>query len=154
MLAIRLAKITCVAAVALYMALVAFGNVTDYWTNFAFVTNVLDMNDVQDGAAIRWRAATVAGAASTRLSRDHRDRDRHRRADRVRRLRDAPRAEIGAQTFRRAKDPAIIGLALGFLLVRGRLHRHRRRMVRHVALRRASGAEQSAFRIASPCSAR
>jgi predicted small integral membrane protein len=37
MLAIRVAKIVSVAAIALYMALVVFNNVTDYWTNFAYV---------------------------------------------------------------------------------------------------------------------
>jgi predicted small integral membrane protein len=45
-LAIRLAKISCVAAIAFYVVLVAFGNVSDYWTNFAFVSQVLDMDDV------------------------------------------------------------------------------------------------------------
>lgn len=55
MLAIRLAKIACVAAVGLYVALVAFNNITDYWTNFAFVGQVLSMDQVQD-PSIRWRA--------------------------------------------------------------------------------------------------
>jgi len=45
-LAIRLAKIGCIAAIGFYVALVAFGNITDYWTNFGFVTNVLDMDEV------------------------------------------------------------------------------------------------------------
>ena len=40
MLAIRLAKIVSVAAIALYMALVVFNNVTDYWTKFAYVADV------------------------------------------------------------------------------------------------------------------
>jgi hypothetical protein len=43
MLAIRVAKIVSVAAIALYMALVVFNNVTDYWTNFAYVADVLDV---------------------------------------------------------------------------------------------------------------
>jgi len=46
MLTLRLAKIACVAALALYAAFVAFGNVADYWTNFAFVTHVLDMDQL------------------------------------------------------------------------------------------------------------
>lgn len=58
MLASRLAKIACVAAVALYMALVAFGNVTDYWLNYAFVGHVLSMDQLPPGSAIRWRALT------------------------------------------------------------------------------------------------
>jgi predicted small integral membrane protein len=40
MLTLRLAKTACVAALALYAGVVAFGNVADYWTNFAFVTHV------------------------------------------------------------------------------------------------------------------
>ena len=43
MLAIRLAKIVAVGAIALYVALVVFNNVTDYWTNFAYVADVLDV---------------------------------------------------------------------------------------------------------------
>ena len=43
MLAIRVAKIVSIAAIALYMALVVFNNVTDYWTNFAYVADVLDV---------------------------------------------------------------------------------------------------------------
>ncbi len=58
MLAIRLAKIFCVAAIAFYAALVAFGNVSDYWTNFAFVTHVLDMDEVPAASRIHWRAVT------------------------------------------------------------------------------------------------
>jgi predicted small integral membrane protein len=42
-LTIRLAKISCAAAIAFYVTLVAFGNLSDYWTNFAFVKEVLDI---------------------------------------------------------------------------------------------------------------
>lgn len=117
--AIRLAKIACVAALALFMALVAFGNVTDYSTNFAFVTHVLVMDGVQDGAAIRWRAATspalhqfaylaiiateIAIAALTAFGA----------LAMLRALKD------GAARFQRAKSAAIVGLALGFLLFEG-----------------------------------
>lgn len=117
--AIRLAKIACVAALALYVALVAFGNVTDYATNFVFVERVLDMADVADGAAIRWRAvpspqlhrlaygaiiaAEIIVAALSALGA-------------LAMLR-ALRAE--ARRFERAKSLAILGLALGFLLYEG-----------------------------------
>ena len=37
MIAVRAAKIAMVAAIALFATLVSFGNLTDYWTNFAFV---------------------------------------------------------------------------------------------------------------------
>jgi predicted small integral membrane protein len=56
MLAIRAAKIICTATLALYVALVAFGNLSDYGTNFAFVTQVLDMDYLLPGSHIRWRA--------------------------------------------------------------------------------------------------
>jgi predicted small integral membrane protein len=58
MLPLRLAKIACVAALALYAGAVAFGNVADYWTNFAFVTHVLDMDQLPKESSIRWRAIT------------------------------------------------------------------------------------------------
>ncbi len=58
MLAIRLAKILCPAAIAFYMALVVFNNVTDYWTNFAFVADVLDIEQVSPRSDIHWRAIT------------------------------------------------------------------------------------------------
>jgi len=58
MLPLRLAKIACVAALALYAGVVAFGNVADYWTNFAFVTHVLDMDQLPKESSIRWRAIT------------------------------------------------------------------------------------------------
>lgn len=119
MLAIRFAKIACAAAVALYAALVGFGNVSDYWTNFAFVAEVLDMADVPPASHIRWRAVTspalhhasyilivateitvamlcAFGAAAMA---------RHSRS--------------GAPTFQAAKSTAILGLTLGFLLFEG-----------------------------------
>lgn len=58
MLAVRLAKIVSVGTIALYMALVVFNNVTDYWTNFAFVVDVLDIEQISPRSTIRWRAIT------------------------------------------------------------------------------------------------
>jgi Predicted small integral membrane protein len=46
MIAIRLSKAAMVAAIAFLASLVAFGNITDYWTNFAFVQHVLSMDTV------------------------------------------------------------------------------------------------------------
>ena len=37
MIALRAAKVVMVAAIALFASLVAFGNLTDYNTNFVFV---------------------------------------------------------------------------------------------------------------------
>jgi predicted small integral membrane protein len=80
LLAIRLAKIFCTAAIGFdgtlvafgslsdYWTnfrfvtdgtLVAFGNLSDYWTNFRFVTEVLDMDDVPASSRIHWRAVTL-----------------------------------------------------------------------------------------------
>jgi predicted small integral membrane protein len=59
MIAIRIAKIAMVAAIALFATLVAFGNVTDYGTNFAFVQHVLSMDTIFPGSAITYRAITV-----------------------------------------------------------------------------------------------
>ncbi len=142
---VRLAKIACVAALALFVALVAFGNVTDYWTNFAFVAGVLNMDGVP--GQISWRAATspalhqlayaaiiateIAIAALTAVGA----------VAMIRAL------KAGGQSFQRAKNPAILGLALGFLLFEGGF----------IAIAgewfgmwRApgGGAEESAFRVA------
>ena len=119
MLAIRVAKIVSVAAIALYMALVVFNNVTDYWTNFAYVADVLDVEQISPRSNIRWRAitspvlyhvafgliilteffvATLTAAGALAMTR-------------------ALRAS--AQKFARAKGLAVLGLALGFLLYEG-----------------------------------
>jgi predicted small integral membrane protein len=44
MLMLRLSKMALVAAIALLTTLVAFGNITDYGTNWAFVQHVLSMD--------------------------------------------------------------------------------------------------------------
>jgi predicted small integral membrane protein len=58
MIAIRIAKTAMVAAVAFFATLVSFGNVTDYWTNFAFVQHVLSMDSIFPNSTITWRAIT------------------------------------------------------------------------------------------------
>ena len=116
MLAIRLAKIGCVAAIAFYVALVAFGNLSDYWTNFAFV---LDMDAVPAASHIRWRAVTspvlhhagyiliiateIATAALCALGA----------------IAMARQVLAKAQPFHTAKSKAVAGLTLGFLLYEG-----------------------------------
>jgi Predicted small integral membrane protein (DUF2165) len=52
---IRLSKAATVA-IALFASLVAFGNITDYGTNWAFVQHVLSMDTVYPTATIRYRA--------------------------------------------------------------------------------------------------
>ena len=46
MLILRAAKMMAVAALALLVSLVAFGNLTDHDTNFAFVQHVLLMDTI------------------------------------------------------------------------------------------------------------
>ncbi|NCT66961.1 MAG: DUF2165 domain-containing protein [Rhodanobacteraceae bacterium] len=113
---VRLSKTVLVAAVALYASLVAFGNLTDYGSNFAFVAHVLAMDTVFPDTTIRWRAlhapalhhlayaliiaaelatALLCWLGAARLWR-------HRRAD--------------AAAFQRAKAAAIGGLTLGFVV--------------------------------------
>ena len=119
MLAIRLAKILCVAAIGFDVALVAFGNLTDYWTNFAFVTEVLDMDEVPAASHIHWRAltspilhhasyiliiATETAVAALCLSGA---------VSMARQLRAKP------PLFQAAKTKAVAGLTLGFLLYEG-----------------------------------
>jgi len=58
MIAIRAAKIVLVAAIALFATLVAFGNITDYGTNFVFVQHVLSMDTIFPGSRIGYRAIT------------------------------------------------------------------------------------------------
>src|SRR6266850_4551813 len=116
MIAVRGAKAALVAAIALIASLVAFGNLTDYNTNFAFVQHVMSMDTIYPFSTIRYRAITAPalhhaayaliiaaealtavlcwiGAAALL---------RHLRAD--------------AGAFNRAKTFAVVGLVLGFLL--------------------------------------
>ncbi len=133
MLITRLGKTAMVAAIAFYASLVAFGNITDYGTNYAFVEHVLKMDTIFPGSTIAYRAidttwmwqafylliiaaetgtAIVCWIGAVAM---------------LRRLRD------DARLFNRAKAWGIGGLSFGFLLwqvafmsVGG--------MVRHVAI--------------------
>src|SRR5208282_5350816 len=58
MMVIRVAKAALIAAIALSVSLVAFGNLTDYNTNFAFVQHVLSMDTIYPFSTIRYRAIT------------------------------------------------------------------------------------------------
>jgi len=112
---IRLAKIALIAAIAAAATLVAFDNIIDYGTNFAFVQHVLTMDTIFPGSAIAHRAITspalhhaaywviIAAEALTALLC-------WIGAARLLRHRHAP-----AEAFNRAKAPAVAGLTLGFL---------------------------------------
>ncbi|WP_378944062.1 DUF2165 family protein [Mesorhizobium sp. ANAO-SY3R2] len=58
MMITRISKTAAVAAIALFSTLVAFGNITDYGTNFAFVQHVLSMDTIFPDSAIMYRAIT------------------------------------------------------------------------------------------------
>ncbi|MFG2791446.1 DUF2165 domain-containing protein [Streptomyces sp. NPDC048419] len=53
------------ATVALYIALVAFGNITDFGTNQAFVQHVLAMDTTFKDDDLMWRAVTDKGLQNT-----------------------------------------------------------------------------------------
>jgi len=112
----RLSKVALVATIALWLALVAFGNLTDYGSNLAFVQHVLAMDSVFPDAGIHYRAihapllqhaayvliivaetlaAVLCGAGAWRMWRARR----------------AP-----AATFRRTGRLAVAGLTVGVLL--------------------------------------
>ncbi|MGH8157918.1 MAG: DUF2165 family protein [Rhodanobacter sp.] len=112
----RLSKIAVVATIALWLALVAFGNLTDYGSNLPFVQHVLAMDSIFPDAGIHYRAihspllqhaaylliiaaeslaAVLCGAGAWRLWRAR---------------------QATAATFRRAGRAAVAGLTLGVLL--------------------------------------
>jgi predicted small integral membrane protein len=116
MLMLRAAKAAMVAAVALFASLVAFGNITDYGTNLAFVEHVLSMDTIFPSSTIKYRAITepalhhaayaliiateiavavLCWGGAFILARNIRS---------------------DAQAFNRRKGVAIAGLLLGFLL--------------------------------------
>jgi predicted small integral membrane protein len=58
----RYSKIALLAALALFMGLVVFNNVTDYGSNFDFVQHVLAMDTTFPGNHLKWRAITAPWA--------------------------------------------------------------------------------------------
>ena len=116
MIALRAAKATTVAAIALFASLVAFGNLTDYNTNFAFVEHVLSMDTIFPFSTIKYRAITNPAL--------------HQAAYAVIIATEAliavlcwigaitlvRRLRADATTFNRAKTFSVLGLLLGFLL--------------------------------------
>ncbi|MGW1745720.1 DUF2165 domain-containing protein [Streptomyces sp. NPDC002092] len=59
--ALHLTATLLTASVALYIALVAFGNITDFGTNQAFVQHVLAMDTTFKDDDLIWRAITSKG---------------------------------------------------------------------------------------------
>src|SRR5438105_1424366 len=58
MIEIRIAKVIVVASLAVFALLVAFDNLTDYETNYAFVRHVLSMDTTFPGNALLYRSIT------------------------------------------------------------------------------------------------
>ena len=56
---LRISKIVMVAGLAVYALLVAFGNITDYDSNFAFVQHTLNMDTTFPGNHLMYRAITT-----------------------------------------------------------------------------------------------
>lgn len=54
----QLVIVVLVGIVALYFTLIAFGNITDYGTNFAFVKHVMGMDTTFRDGDLMWRAIT------------------------------------------------------------------------------------------------
>lgn len=59
MLEARIAKIAMVGSLAVFALLVAFDNLFDYGTNFAFVRHVLSMDTTPPGNALLYRRVTA-----------------------------------------------------------------------------------------------
>lgn len=58
MIACRLSRIALVITVACFFTLVAFGNITDYGTNWQFVSHVMSMDTTFQDPDLMWRAIT------------------------------------------------------------------------------------------------
>jgi predicted small integral membrane protein len=56
MLMLRLCKTALVASIAFFFTLVAFGNITDYVSNWQFVQHVLSMDTTFADSSLHWRA--------------------------------------------------------------------------------------------------
>jgi predicted small integral membrane protein len=113
---LRIAKTAMVAAIAVLFSIVAFGNITDYGTNFAFVQHVLSMDTLFPTTTITYRA--IISPALHRLAYA---------AIIATEIAIALLCWLGAlallralyapaERFNRAKPFAIAGLTLGFLL--------------------------------------
>lgn len=112
----RIAKIVMVGSLAVFALLVAFDNLFDYGTNFAFVQHVLSMDGTPPGSPLLyrrvtapalWRAAyglIILGEGLTGLGLL------------VAALALLRRLRAAAASFNRAKRLVFAGVALGFLV--------------------------------------
>lgn len=113
---VRYSKIAFIAAIALFASLVAFGNMTDYGSNFEFVQHVLLMDTTFPTATIHYRAIEspalhhaayiliIALEALTAV------------LCWIGVFRLLKQVKSSAREFHQAKNVAILGLSLGFLV--------------------------------------
>jgi predicted small integral membrane protein len=116
MLVIRAAKIALVAAVALFASLVAFGNMTDYETNFMFVQHVLMMDTLFPVSTIKYRAITNPALHHAAYALIIATETMTAILCWLGAFALLRRLRADSRTFNRAKPLAVAGLTLGFLL--------------------------------------
>lgn len=112
----RYSKIIMTACLSLFCFLVAFGNITDYGSNFAFVQHVLSMDTTFPGNALMYRSITspalwtagywliIAGEALTCV------------LFAVAAIRLWGARKASAQAFQHAKRYFVMAATLGFLV--------------------------------------
>jgi predicted small integral membrane protein len=115
MIVVRLAKTAMVAAIALFATLVAFGNLTDYGTNFVFVQHVLSMDSVFPNSHIHYRAITSPALHHAAYALIITAETATAVMCWIGTARMLLRRRSDAATFQRAKTCAVLGLTLGFL---------------------------------------
>jgi predicted small integral membrane protein len=113
---LRYSKIVMCLCLAAFAFLVAFGNVTDYGSNFAFVQHVLSMDTTFPGNALMYRSITnpslwsagywliIFGEALTGL------------LFLIAALHLWQARNAGGEAFNKAKKFAVIGTTMGFLV--------------------------------------
>ena len=112
---LRICKLALVAAVAFFLTLVVFNNLTDYYSNYHFVEHVLSMDTTFPGNNGMWRAIRSAEADTifygTIIAWEF--------ITAVLcwwgTITGLRTLKAGAGAFNRAKTPAIVGLTLSLL---------------------------------------
>lgn len=130
---LRIVLVVFTAITALYMGLVALGNISDYGTNQAFVQHVLAMDTTLSSSNTKWRAVNRPPTGHRRLHNHHQLGVSHRAGPRNRIFRMAagncPEADICDCL------PAVdLRLAHAGPPVWRWVHHRRLRMVRNVAV--------------------
>ena len=114
MIVVQSCKIALVAATALFFTCVAFGNITDYDTNWQFVRHVLSMDTTFPDSKLHWRAitdVTIQQVAYWLIIGTQAVTAGMLWLGTLRLL-----AKIGSDKFAQARAPAIVGLTAGLLL--------------------------------------